>query len=271
MNFDLILDPLFRVPFLVGLIMSALLPLLGNLLRLRDEWLAALGLAYLAGATGMAGLAAGLPTVLGAPLGALAGAALKALSRFRGNTVYATMVLVGWCATMLMAANSPLGEVVGHELIEGQLYFAGTIHLVAAVTLGLIAAAALPVLIRPIVRACLMPKHDIANRLPAWRWHLGFDALTALGMAVGAGTVGLMGAFALAFVPPLAAFRIARGWRHCQWLSAAIGVVAYTVAFIIALVLDQPFGPVLVAVLVLTSALTTWPRAAARRAPGLSR
>ena len=43
MNFELIFDPLFRVPFLVGLIVSAVLPMLGNLLRLRDEWLAAYG------------------------------------------------------------------------------------------------------------------------------------------------------------------------------------------------------------------------------------
>jgi zinc transport system permease protein len=73
-------------------------------------------------------------------------------------------------------------------------------------------------------------------------------------MAIGAGTLGLMGAFALAFLPPLAAFRIARGWRHCQWISVGIGVVAYTCAFVVALVLDQPFGPVLVAVLLLTTA-----------------
>ena len=53
MNLELLFDPLFRTPFLVGLIMSAILPLVGNLLRLRDEWLAALGLAYLAGASGL--------------------------------------------------------------------------------------------------------------------------------------------------------------------------------------------------------------------------
>ena len=72
----------------------------------------------------------------------------------------------------------------------------------------------------------------------------------ALGMAIGAGTIGLMGAFALAFVPPWAAFRIARSWRHCMWISSGIGIVAYIVAFVLALSFDQPFGPVLVAVLV---------------------
>jgi len=104
-SFDILFDPLFRTPFFVGLILSALLPLLGNLLRLRDEWLAALGLAYLAGATGLIGLAFGIPAVLGAPLGALGGAAVKAFGRYRGNTVYALMVLVGWCTTMLVAAT----------------------------------------------------------------------------------------------------------------------------------------------------------------------
>lgn len=249
MNLEILFDPLFHTPFLVGLIVSVLLPLLGNLLRLRDEWLAALGFAYLAGATGLAGLAFSVPTVLGAPLGALAGAAVKAFSRFRGNTVYAMMVLVGWCMTMLVAANMPLGDVLGHALIDGQLYFAGTIHLATAAALGLVALAALPLITGPLIRACLVPRNDPANRLPAWRWHLSFDGLVALAMAVGAGTLGLMGAFALAFVPPLIAFRIAPDWRRCQRLGVAVGAGAYIVAFAAALVLDQPFGPTLVAVL----------------------
>ena len=40
---DILLDPLFRIPFLVGLLVSIVLPLMGALLRLREEWLAALG------------------------------------------------------------------------------------------------------------------------------------------------------------------------------------------------------------------------------------
>jgi zinc transport system permease protein len=252
-NFELLFDPLFRTPFLVGLIMAAVLPLLGNLLRLRDEWLAALGLAYLAGASGLVGLAVGIPAVLGAPLGALAGAVVKAFGRFRGNTVYAMMVVIGWAATMLVAANSSLGSLVGHALVEGQLYFAGPIHLGAAAIVGTLSALALPVLMPALVRSRLLPGHEVSNRQAAWRWHLGFDLLAALGMAVGAGTLGLMGAFALAFVPPWAAFRIARNWRHCLWISVAIGVLTYIAAFIIALSFDQPFGPALVAVLVITT------------------
>ena len=249
MNLELVLDPLFRTPFQVGLIMSAVLPLLGNLLRLRDEWLAALGLAYLAGASGLIGLAAGIPAVLGAPLGALAGALVKAFGRFRGNTVYALMVVIGWAATMLVAANSQLGSVVGHALVEGQLYFAGPVHLGAEMTVGVLSALRLPVLMPALIRSRLLPGHEVSQRRAAWGWHLGFDVLAALGMAVGAGTLGLMGAFALAFVPPWAAFLIARNWRHCLWLSAGIGVLTYVVSFVVALSFDQPFGPALVAIL----------------------
>jgi zinc transport system permease protein len=256
MSIDLLFDPLFRTPFLVGLVMSVLLPLLGNLLRIRDEWLAALGLAYLAGATGLVGLAFGIPTVLGAPLGALAGAAIKAFVRSHGNTIYAMMVLAGWCSTMLVAANSPLGDVMGHALIDGQLYFAGGVHLAVTAALGVIALATLPLVSAPLIRACLLPRLELANRLPAWRWHLSFDALVALGMAVGAGTLGLMAAFAMAFVPPLVAFRAARNWRRCQWLSIMVGVATYVLAFVLALVFDQPFGPALVAVLTVAAILS---------------
>ena len=250
MNLELVFDPLFRTPFLVGLVLSAVLPLLGNFLRLRDEWLAALGLAYLAGASGLIGLTFGLPVVLGAPLGALAGAVLKAFGHFRGNTIYALMVVVGWSTTMLVAANSSVGSVVGHALVEGQLYFAGTIHLGAAITVGVLSAIALPYLGPVLIRSRLLPGHQLSGQKSTGRIHFLFDVLVACGMAIGAGTLGLMAAFALAFVPPWAAFGIARNWRHCQWLSVGIGVGTYVVAFGVALVFDQPFGPVLIAVLI---------------------
>ena len=259
MNFELLFDPLFRTPFLVGLIMAAVLPLLGNLLRLRDEWLAALGLAYLAGASGLVGLAVGIPAVLGAPLGALAGAVVKAFGRFRGNTVYAMMVVIGWAATMLVAANSSLGSLVGHALVEGQLYFAGPIHLGAAAIVGTLSALALPVLMPALVRSRLLPGHEVSNRQAAWRWHLGFDLLAAAGIAAATATLGLMGTFALVLVPAWCAFRVAPGWRRALLLAAVIGAGAYLAAFAVALRLDQPFGPVLVAVLLLIAAILALP------------
>lgn len=248
MNWDTLFDPLFRVPFAAGLLLALVLPIVGVLLRLRDEWLAALGLAHLAGAGGLVGLAAGIPAVLGAPLGALAGALLKSFGRFRGNTVYALMILAGWSATLLIAANSALGSAMGHALVEGQLYFAGSAHLTSALVYTAFAIALLPWMVPVLVRARLFPGLGTPGQRPA-RWHLGFDVLVALSMAIGTGTLGLMAAFALVFVPPWVAFRRASNWRACLAISAALGASSYVLAFAAALLWDQPFGPVLVAVL----------------------
>ncbi len=255
MSPEALIDPLFQTPLLVGLLLAAVLPLLGALLRLRNEWLAALGLAHLSGASALVGLAFGIPAVAGAPMGAALGALLKTFGRFRGNTIYAVMILVGWSGTLLVAANTALGSSMGHALIEGQLYFAGRVQLTAAVLLTLSSIAALPWLMPRLIRAEFFPGHEQANRLPAWRWHLVFDLLAATGMAIGTGTVGLMGAFALVFLPPWLAFRTAPGWRATLGISLLAGILGYLIAFAVALYFDQPFGPVLVALLLAAAAV----------------
>ncbi|MEW6677958.1 MAG: metal ABC transporter permease [Pseudomonadota bacterium] len=246
------MDDLFLIPFLAGLPLVLVLAWLGPLLRLRDEWLATLGLAHLAGAGGLAGLAAGLPTVLGAPLAALAGAGLKfrlAPRAGQGNSLYAAMILLGWTATLLIAANTPLGDALAHALVDGQLYFAGRGELAVAWGLLVLAGVVLPWLTPRLLRASLFPQFETANRLPAWHWHLGFDLLVALAVAVGTATLGLMGTFALVFLPAWVAFRRAGNWRRGTLVSLGLGLACYVAAFVLALALDQPFGPVLVAVL----------------------
>lgn len=255
MDIELLFDPLFRLPFVTGLLLAITLPLLGALLRLRDEWLAALGLAHLAAATGLAGLALHIPVVVGGILGAVFGALGKSVSRSQGNSAYAFMILIGWSLTLLIAANTVLGSAMGHALVDGQLYFAGGMQLAAVVGLLLASAAGLPWLMPRLLRARFFPRNETANRLPAWRWHLGFDLLVALGMAVGVGTIGLMGAFALVFLPPWMAFRVAPSWRSTLSFSAGLAALGYLVAFVLALTIDQPFGPVLVAVLLMLAML----------------
>ncbi|KOR29737.1 ABC transporter [Achromatium sp. WMS1] len=255
LNWALIFDPLFRIPWVAGIIVAILLPTLGTLLRLRGEWLAALGLAHITGFSALLGLAIGAPAVLGAISGALVGAIIKNFGQFKGNTIYALMILFGWSATLLIAANTALGSVMGHALTEGQLYFANEIHLLAAFILAMLIILMWPWLAPKIIRSRLFPGHENANLTAAWRWHLGFDTLIALGMAIGTTTIGLMGAFALIFIPPWLAFRCAANWRTCLWISISIGVSAYLGAFISALLFDQPFGPVLVAWLLFISGL----------------
>ena len=135
MNWEVFADPLFRLPFVAGLLIAGVLPVLGVLLMLRDEWLAALGLAHLAAAGALLGLAVGAPAVLGASLGALGGGALKSIGRARGNTAYGFMILIGWSALLLAAANTSAGDALGHAVMDGQLYFAGWTELAAAVLL----------------------------------------------------------------------------------------------------------------------------------------
>lgn len=252
-------DPLFRLPLVNGLLVAVTLPLLGNLLRLREEWLAALGLAHLSAAGALAGLGVGLPAVVGGPLAAAGGAGAKALAGVRGNTAYAVMILLGWSATLVVAANTALGESLAHAMVDGQLYFSGWPELVGLGVFALVTFATLRPLMARLIRARFFPEHERANRLPAWRWHLGFDLLVAAGMALGTATVGLMAAFALAFLPAWAAFGRAGSWRAGLVWSAGLGLTGYLAAFAAAMALDQPFAPVLVGVLLVLSGGARFP------------
>jgi zinc transport system permease protein len=157
-----------------------------------------------------------------------------------------------------------VGDALGHALVDGQLYFARAAELAAALLLAALTSLALPWLGPRLLRARIFPRHDRANRLPAWRWHLGFDLLAALGVAVGTATLGLMGAFALVLVPAWIAFRLASGWGWALALGLLLGVGSYLAAFALALGLDQPFGPVLVAVLLVLAGLAALRSYAAR-------
>lgn len=252
---QLLLDPLFRLPFAAGFLISLGLALIGVLLMLRDEWLAALGLAHLAAAGALLGAAAGLPVLLGGVGCALVGGAFKTLVRARGNVIYGFMVLCGWSAMLLAAANSPAGEGLGHAVIDGQLYFAGPFDLAAALALVVAVAALGPWLIPRLLRARLLPRFESANRLPAWRWHLSMDLLAAASLGVGAVTLGVMGAFALVLAPAWVAFRVAPSWRWTLVIATVLGVSVYLAAFALALFLDQPFAPVLVALALLPAGL----------------
>lgn len=245
----LLLDPMFRVPLATGLLAALVLPLLGALLRLREEWLAALGLAHVAAACHLLGIALAAPVLVAGAGGAVLAVALKQGLRREGNGGYALMMLAGWGALYLLAANSAAGESFSHALSDGQLYFATGEHLLALALGAALVLALLPWWSRRLLRARFFPAEESANRLPAWRWHLSFDLAVALLLALATATVGLMGAFALVFLPPWLAFRLARDWRQALVWSAGIGVVAYLAAFVLALTADQPFAPVLVAVL----------------------
>jgi zinc transport system permease protein len=87
--------------------------------------------------------------------------------------------------------------------------------------------------------------------------HLAFDVLIATGLALATATIGVMAAFALVFVPSMIAYRWGRSWKRALVIASVTSVASYVAAFEVALVNDQPFGPVLVLALV-AAATVSW-------------
>lgn len=245
-------NELFLIPFLTGLALAVLLPLLGCYLRLRDEWLAALAYAHIAAAGALLALVAGVaPAIGGMSAAALAGGGKRFFAdRLSGGASYALLMLGGWSLAVLVAANQPLAERLGHALFDGQLYFAGVEQLAMVGVAGVAGLILLRLLSRYLLLAHVYPDLFRIRRLQTWPIQGGFDVLAALLLALATMSMGVMGAFALVFIPPWLAFRRARSWRRGLWLALLIGVLAYAAAFLAALGLDQPFGPILALLLI---------------------
>lgn len=254
MSADRLIDPLFRLPFFTGLLFAALLPLVGVYLRLREEWLASLAYAQLAAAGSLGAAVLGAPLPLGALSAACSAAAAKGWLTRAGNNGYAMLMVLGWSAAVLVMANMPIAEHLGHALFDGQLFFTTWAHLIGAAVYLALCATLLPRLSRALLLERVLPDTFTANGSSPLQFHLAFNLLTAAGLALATASIGVMAAFALVFIPSMLAYQNARSWRGALQYATVIGVACYLAAFGVALILDQPFGPVMVLVL-LTSAM----------------
>lgn len=252
-------DAMFIEPFLTGLCFAVLLPLFGVYLRLRDEWLAALAFAQTAAAGSLIALAFGWPLMLGGMLAAASAAVLKSLfeNALRGvqGAAYAILLVAAWAISVLLVANLPLAERLGHALFDGQLYLTDRDHFLAAGACLVLSLVGLSRLSHALLLSHFFPDLFRARGRSARQAHLAFDLMAALGLALATMSIGVMAAFALIFIPPLIACRRAKSWRRALLLAATIGVLAHALAFVAALWLDQPFGPLLALLLVLAGAL----------------
>lgn len=251
------MDALFLKPFLTGLLLAPPAAVLGAYLRLRGEWLAAFAYAQVAAAGGVVGAVLGLPVTAAAVTAALLAGGGKGLAARAGNDLYALLILLAWGVALVVAANSPLGEIAGKALFDGQIYFTGDAHLVMALAVALACAALLPWLSPRLLRARFFPDHERANGVAPWRHGLPFDLLVVCTVALATAAMGVMAAFALVFVPAWIAWRLAAGWRSALWLVAGIAVTAHVTAFVTALLFDQPYAPLLVLILWAMS-MTRW-------------
>jgi len=248
-------DRMFLLPFATGLVVAILLPLLGAFIRLREEWLGAMGLAQISAAGVVVGAVFFEPTVLVALGAAALAAAVKTFFGRSGNDSFAVMILVGWSLALIGASFSAHGDELSHALTQGQIYFSGVSHFAGVLLLGISALALLPWLSPRLLLSQFFPDHFRANGIQNPHHALVFDVFAAVTLAVGTITIGVMAAFALVFVPPWIAFRLSHGWKRTLLWSSGIGLAAYLIAFAAALPLDQPFGPVLVVVLLLMTPL----------------
>ena len=259
MSVSLAWDPMFRLPLATGLMLAVALPLLGAFLRMREQWLSGLGVAQLAAAGGVVGALVHGPVTLFALLGAALGGIARALTRSTRNEHYAVMLLGGWAAVMLLAKFGHDANMAAMNLLHGQLYFTSLPHLLGAALLLAVILLCGHWLARRLLIARLFPDHFRANGQPAWPHELCLEALLVGGVVLGISTMGVMATFAMLFIPPWVAFRLARGWMRALLVSVALGASAYLAGFMLALALDMPFGPALVAVLLLTTPLRLAP------------
>ncbi len=251
----LLFDPIFRVPFLVGLLLAMGLSLVGALLRMRNEWLAALGLSHIAAAGAMVGAVLHVPVLVGA-FGA-AGLAMMIRSALPkvGNSHYAAMILLGWSATLILGSYMDHGRTIGESLLLGQLYFTHTPHLAGAAGLLLVALLTYRWLSPRLLTARFFPDYHKANRIPVWPYRILFALLTLAATVLGTISIGAFPAFAMLFVPSWVGFVLVDGWARSVVASVGIGVVVYVAAFVSAMVIDLPFGPVVTGLLALSGAL----------------
>lgn len=243
---------LFLLPFLTGLLLAATLPVLGSYLRLRNEWLAALAYPHAAAAGALVAQFFALPPTLGGLLLAGLAGAGKRLSRLKGDAAYALLLLGGWSVGVLITANEPLAERLGHALFDGQLYFADSTQFVSALFACLLALGVLYRLSARLLLEQLYPDFFRIRGLPSWPIHLGFDLLAALLLALATTIIGVMGSFALVFIPPWIAARRAGNWRRGILIAVSSACIAYLLAFLLALYFDQPFGAVFALALLIT-------------------
>jgi zinc transport system permease protein len=145
--------------------------------------------------------------------------------------------------------NLPGLERHGAALFEGQLYFVGEEMLPAAVLALVVGGVFLKRKGGDLLLAHLYPAHFHAQGRPVWPVRIGFDLLVAAALALSVKSLGVMGAFALIFIPPWVVCVFSPSWRAAHIAAPILSFLAYALAFALALIHDQPFGPMLAFVL----------------------
>ncbi len=259
-----IFDPMFRIPFFTGLTLTLALAIVGCFLRMRNEWLAALGLSQIAAAGGIAGALIHAPVIVSAFVVAALAMVIRSLLPRVGNSHHALFIIIGWSGTLLIGSYVDHGQRIGESLLRGQLYFATRWHLAGAVCMLIFVLATFKWLSPLLLTARFFPDHHRANRVVVWPYRFVFALITVTAAVFGTISIGAFPTFAALFVPPWVGFVMVDGWLKSIGATVGLATGAYIAAFVLAMLLDLPFGPVFTAVLILTG-LLRWTTSMRRR------
>ncbi|SIT69342.1 zinc/manganese transport system permease protein [Ectothiorhodosinus mongolicus] len=164
------------------------------------------------------------------------------------------LFLGGIAGVMLLAGNFGQAELAAARWAEGQLYFV-TRDLSLVALLVLVASAILfPRLLRQWLLTQAGPDLGKGTRLSLSALLLEASWWTCV-IVLGTVTMGLPASLALLLLPAWAATPIARHARGFVLTSLVIAVFSYVLAWFTALYFDQAFAPVLVACLILITAV----------------
>ncbi len=248
------------MPFLVALLFSSTLPIVGTALAVRTELMVAVALPMLSGCILALLAALGLPEHfvllrigLTVPLVALLYWLVMKL--VTAPSVRQLMLAVLWVGseaiTRLLVAANPAMDGTFSQLLAGEILAIGAVELIATALLSLVAVALLFGGYRPL-RSYLLDPMEL-RRFPALfaRTDLLFKVVVTALVVLGTVTLGPLVTTALMIFPALGADNGRSGLLTALRWAALLGATAVVLFFPVALLVDLPPAYVVAAGLLL--------------------
>lgn len=234
----------FLLPLVNGLLTTLLLGLAGVGLLLRGSVWQVFAVSQWAAVGGVLASVLAVPVLLPALL--LASLALAIQRRWQdAERLSLTLFLAGLALITLLVANIATASLAAARWVDGQLYFTGLAELIGLVVLVAVSLIVLPRLRSVWLWAQRQPDVS-AQPGPGWHWHMLELAWLVLVIVLGAQTLGVPGAMATLLLPAWAAARVAHNLAQLLIWSQVLALLAFVIAWVVSLWLDQPFAPTLI-------------------------
>lgn len=245
--------------FLTGLGVSLLLGIGGAGLMLRGSVWQALAVSQWSAVGGVLASIIAWPVMTVAAL--TAGLSLVIVQVKRNSEQWPLgLFLVGSATVLLLAGNFAQAELSAASWAEGQLYFVtSTLALSAALITGS-ALLTLPFFFQQWLRLQAQPDQGTFPKPNGWRLIAEAVWWTAI-IVLATATVGSIATLAFLLFPAWIAALVSRNAVQFVCFAALFSVLGYLIAWTLALVLDQPFAPVLILTLCLLSSFVASARA----------